>query len=629
MASRLIARRKKSTVLVSKRTLDEAIQRATMLAENMDPSDPELGQIEQAVDHMTQVLQAGNIDAYVDDAVNPQEARKLKNEVDMILKMHRAQRDLQQVNNVPDSAVYQHGADQYPSGAAESGQYEYDPNMPQSLHPISESVHASKKADGGAAFVSDRDEKAEAKAPEHLEVPRVAKRKVKKEAEDPIPEPPVPPVPPADIAAPVPAPAPESVPNGGTNPIDFIPTETLIKVIGDLPKEDDFAQNKGKQDAVVQLTEILKSRPVLPPEQPEGAAPVAPAAAPAPVPPPVTASSKKADLGDHAMGDDGNIGGGSSPSQSISPSAKPNGTTSLRDEAPATPEKATIGFGGLNLSSLEEEKTADDFRTENYKITDEGVRPEFRGGAPSMQHQEEYGVPPTTEFPNEMIDTPTRGALPMHASVKVGVTPPGISEELMHKLKKEYPGDKEKAYATAWSIHNKKESALKEISAALDKFAAGYGGGWYTSYKPLDVTEDGGRTPEIGEAHSKLEDHTGISHPATTEPIKLNDQQGLKTGAKVAAEMTTGKAVKESEQIGNDLKKMYLDAKSLTQVNDTRAVREAVEAIFRAADMFDEATKTLNKQHQQEESEAEAAKVKSENKGKKSSFGGLAVAAGE
>jgi hypothetical protein len=631
--SKFIAARrsKKSTVVVSKRTLEEAIARANMLVENLmegDQNDPEIAKVEQAVQHMTQVLKAdpqqmrqdgaSSISDYMDDAKMPEQARRLKSEVDMILKMHKAYRDRQQVQNVPDSAVYQHGADQYPSGATESGQYQFDPNMKNNLRPIAEPVHASKKnADGGAAFSTDRDEKGEAKAPEKLEVPRVAKKK--KEA---VPEPaaPVPAAVPAPEAA---APAPAA---GGANPIDYIPTETLIKVIGDLPKEDDFAQNKGKQDAVVQLTEILKSRPVLPPEQ-EAAAP-APAAstapalsepAPAAPVPPVAASAKKADLGDHAVSDDGSIGGGSSPSRSISPSSKPSGSIAPRNEATPSPEKATVGFGGLNLSSSE--KTADDYRIQDYKLTEEGVRP--TGGKPSMEEQEEHGVPGSVDFPNEMHETPT----PMHASVKVGVTPPGISEKLMHKLKSEYPGEPDKAYATAWSIHNQKESSLKVITAEIEKIAAGYGGGWYTSYKPMEVDEDGGRTPEIGEAHSKLEDNTGIKHPETTMPIKLNDQQSLKTGAKVAAEMTTGKAVKESETIGNDLKKMYLDAKSLTQVNDTRAVREAVEAIFRAADMFDEATKALNKQHQQEESEAAAAEIKAKNK--KSSLGGLAVAAGE
>ena len=33
--------------------------------------------------------------------------------------------------------------------------------------------------------------------------------------------------------------------------------------------------------------------------------------------------------------------------------------------------------------------------------------------------------------------------------------PPGFSEEEMQKLKKQYPGDEARAFATAWSIHNK------------------------------------------------------------------------------------------------------------------------------------------------------------------------------
>lgn len=34
-------------------------------------------------------------------------------------------------------------------------------------------------------------------------------------------------------------------------------------------------------------------------------------------------------------------------------------------------------------------------------------------------------------------------------------SPPSVSEELMHKLKREYPGQEEKAFATAWKIHKK------------------------------------------------------------------------------------------------------------------------------------------------------------------------------
>ena len=50
------------------------------------------------------------------------------------------------------------------------------------------------------------------------------------------------------------------------------------------------------------------------------------------------------------------------------------------------------------------------------------------------------------------------------------VTPPGVSEELMQKLKAEYGGDKEKAYATAWKIHGEQKS--KRLSKNV---AEGYG----------------------------------------------------------------------------------------------------------------------------------------------------------
>ena len=627
--SKLIIRRKKATVLVSVQTLQEAIKRANLAVEMLmkqDQNDPRINKIEGASNHMSRILTANpqqmkqdgvsSIADYMDDAKMPAEARKLKQEVDMISQISSELRGPGQAPAAPE----QQGVGYVPDSA----------------------VLSSQKEANGAAFVTDRDEKGEAKAPEKLEVPRLAARKKKKEAEDPAPEaaaapvPPVPPTPPAPVAE---APAPAAA---GGDAIDYIPTEMIIKSIAEIQKSEDFAQNRGKQDALIKLTEVLKSRPVLPAEPAEGQqAPAAPApastapalaepaAAPAgdaaigAAPAPVTAA-KTAELGDHAMGQNDTISDGSGASAAVGQGGTVSGgAPSPKALAPdAARPKAQSPFGGLSLSSALEEdsKTAEDYRIQDYKLTDEGIIPS--GGMPTMDEQERGGVH-SQSLPEQNME--------LEASMeKEAVTPPGISEELAHKIKSQYPGEKDKAYATMWKIHNEKESALKEISAAMDKFAsAGYGGGWFTSYKPMEVDEDGGRTPEIGEAHSHLEDHTGISKPAVTEPIKLNEQQGLKTGAKTAADMTTGKAVKESEQIGNDLKKMYLEAKSLTNVNDTRPVREAVEAIFRAADLFDEATKALNKQHQQEESEAEAAKIKDANKGKKSSLGGLAVAAGE
>src|SRR5271170_1053579 len=336
--SKLIGNRsKKSTVLVSTRTLQDAIRRANELVDSLmetNPNDPNINKVEAAVQHMSQVLNvnpqqmkqdgAMSVEDYMDNSKMPEEAMKLKNEVDMISKLQSRGGMQQQVNYVPDSAVEQ-------------------------------GVNASQKqADGSVGYITDRDEQGEARVPELLAVPRLAKKK--KEA---VPEEPA-------AAMPAPAPAPAA---GGVNPSEYIPTEALIKVIEDLPKEEDFAQNQGKQDALIELTNVLKSRPVLPPEPAEGAAPAAPAASTAPglaaeapaVPGPVAASAKKrADLGDHAMSQGETINNGSGAAAAIG-----NGGTSStpkqistdsgisRPQVPAAPEKAPMDLGGLNVASAE------------------------------------------------------------------------------------------------------------------------------------------------------------------------------------------------------------------------------------------------------------------------------------
>ncbi len=199
---------------------------------------------------------------------------------------------------------------------------------------------------------------------------------------------------------------------------------------------------------------------------------------------------------------------------------------------------------------------------------------------------------------------------------KVAVAPPG-SENVIHGLKEE--SDVDNPFAVAWSMYNKgdKMSAVKEAAGVLAKMASGAAGGaWSTDQDKGKVVEDGGRTPEVGEAHSKIDESPAkLDRPQTTLPIKL------------AGEMSTAKAVKEAERLGNELKKTYLDAKSICTVNDSRPVREFVEAIFRAGDMADEAVKTLNKQVMQEESEEEATKIKKDKKS--SSLKGLSLAASE
>jgi hypothetical protein len=206
--------------------------------------------------------------------------------------------------------------------------------------------------------------------------------------------------------------------------------------------------------------------------------------------------------------------------------------------------------------------------------------------------------------------------MPMAASSKVAVTPPGISEETMHKLKSEYPGEPDKAYATAWKIHNEKSSAA--IKAAAETFIsqvkkiAGGGGGFTWDQSTGDVTE-GSAIKEVTQAHAAVD-----LAPASLSPLTKDTELPIKLAA-----MSAAKAAKEAEKFGGQLKGMYLEAKALTEVNDSRPVREAVEGIYKAGDMFDEAVKVFAKQQSQEESEEAAAKVK----GKKSSFLGLSVAA--
>lgn len=470
---------KKSTILVSKQTVEQALTEGQALAEQWfeaNANDPRIDKLQDVMDHLSRILHqspqdlkaegVSSIEEYFDDAKKPAEAQMIKREVDMIAKWKRTAK--------PAVAPMAPGA---PS---------------QAVPAI-----ASKKG-SGAAFVSDRDENGEPKAPEKLEVPRVAKKKEKEAA--PEPAAPIPPAP--EAAAPVaPAPAPVAAPasaGGGLGPdgkfdIKTLSTEALAKAIKALTSIKEFEKDKSAQALIEEMTAELKTRPVEQepaPAAPAAAAPVpVPAAAPV-APAPIAASAKKAEMED--------------------------------------PGRAQVELGGLTVaSSLEEDG-------------------------------------------------------PVFAS----------SEE--------------------------KDAVTGIVAAAAYIVASGNGGAWFVDDgDTFEVTENGGRTPEIAEAHSKLEDNTGVEKPATTQPIKF------------AADMTSGKAVREAEGFGEQLKKMYLDAKSITSVNDSRPVREAVESIFRAAKQLEAAVSVLNKQQMQEAAEEEAAKIKSEQKKKSSEFGGLSFAAGE
>jgi len=490
IANRTAAKGKKSTLLLSVQTAKDAVQIGKSLLNAYmaeDINGPQVDKLAEAVDHLEALLYsqpdqmqqegATNVEDYFDDAILPDVARQAKAEVDMISQLRREQRPAQVTKQPAQQPVAQ------------------------------PAMASSEKAAGNDAFVTDRDESGSPKAPEKLEVPRIAAKK--KEAQ---PE-----------AAPAPPAAAPAAPAAGGGSLDALfaklPSDFVADLVKKLTSLEGFEQDKDVQAAVENLAGILQTRPV------EAApAPGAPAAAP-------TASAKKG----------GDFGGKQAPP-----------------------------FGKKDEAKKEDKK--DDKKASSNPI---------------------FG-------------------LNLVAAEKVAVAPPG-REDQVKALKKE---DVDNPYAVAWSSYNKghKGSALKQAAAAVAaEMAKAAAGGFTWDQDTGDVVESAGRTPEVAEAHSKVDEAPAhLDRPTTTSPIKL------------AADMSAAKAVKEAERLGNELKKTYLDAKAICTVNDSRPVREFVESIFRAGDMADEAVKTLNKQVMQEESEEEAAKIK---KDKKSSFRGLAFVA--
>jgi hypothetical protein len=477
-------RQKKATITTSKQAVEQAIMAANEQVEQLmdgDVNNPQIQKLQESTDFLSSILKktpqemaqdgVSSIEEYFDDAIQPEIANRVKQEVSMITQQQGTQGST--VTALPTKQI--------------------------SPTAVPAMASAKKKADG-SAFVSDRDEKGEAKAPEKLVVPRLA-TKDKKAAPAVAPTPVA-----AAPVAPNPAAAgttanPTPIPPKGSFDIKSLSTEALAKTVKALVSIKEFEEDKSAQALIEALTAELKTRPI---EQDESKSP---AAAPAPGPAPAAAPA---------------------PALPVAASQKKKSF----DE----PSQAIVDLGGLNVAP-EEPPQGD------------------RGGVGADTGASDGGA----------AGGPSGGGF-----------------------------------------------------IASGKAASGNSGGAFVTDEDTGtVVEDGGRTQEIGEAHAKRDDNTGITLPATTLPIKL------------AVEMTTGKALKEAERFGSDLKRLYLDAKPLVSVNGTRSVREAVEAIFRAADLFNEATKTLSKQQQQEESEEAVTKIKAENKGKKSSFLGLSVAASE
>lgn len=110
----------------------------------------------------------------------------------------------------------------------------------------------------------------------------------------------------------------------------------------------------------------------------------------------------------------------------------------------------------------------------------------------------------------------------------------------------------------------------------------------------------------IPEGKDEEEDNTGVTHPPTELPKAA------------AAAITLDKALRLIETITEELQGIYLDAKAITTVNETRPVRDAVESIFHSVKALGNAQKVLAKQKKQDEEEAAAAEANAA-KAKKSS----------
>jgi len=579
MKSRMITRRK-ATVLISKATLEQAVAEGNAIANNLletSPHDPRLDELSEAIGRLqgvlgksqTEMQQEGvaSLEGYLDNAKMPEVAEAIKRDVDLVAKIRRDLRPERIIDEVPmaDKPVQAAGS-------------------------------------GSENWTTDRNEKGEPKTPETAEVPRLAGKK-KKEAETPVAE-----AAPAVTAPAVAPPAAGTVSDASV--LEVLPTEFILKMVEDLPKQEGFQENKQLQDALIRITEILKSRPVVPEVAPEAAA--APKAAASKEPfggkqaPPF--GSKEKDEKKEASAEkkaDGQIY-----------EVHPNEGAPQKDFVKNIPQSQGAAYKGAAKRAAGADAPASiagvNSQTPDPQSAFVAEIPQSQGAAAKSAGE---GVSRKEE---RVDDVP----IVCTGADKTAVAPPGW-EDTVKDMKKEK--DIDNPWALAWSMKNKGYTPhagrwlVKRKGAAYvwKKFGAGAAGGaWSNDGVKGDVMDDGGNTADVTEAHSKIDESPArLERPETTSMMKLT------------SEMTTGKALKMATDVQEKLKGIYLDAKQLTTANNTQPVRAAVELVYAAFSAFDGAVKAINKQKMQEEQEAEAQAI-SEKK-KKSSFGGLALAIAE
>jgi hypothetical protein len=572
--------RRKATVLISKATLEQAVAEGNAIANNLletSPHDPRLDELSEAIGRLqgvlgksqTEMQQEGvaSLEGYLDNAKMPEVAEAIKRDVDLVAKIRRDLRPERIIDEVPmaDKPVQAAGS-------------------------------------GSENWTTDRNEKGEPKTPETAEVPRLAGKK-KKEAETPVAE-----AAPAVTAPAVAPPAAGTVSDASV--LEVLPTEFILKMVEDLPKQEGFQENKQLQDALIRITEILKSRPVVPEVAPEAAA--APKAAASKEPfggkqaPPF--GSKEKDEKKEASAEkkaDGQIY-----------EVHPNEGAPQKDFVKNIPQSQGAAYKGAAKRAAGADAPASiagvNSQTPDPQSAFVAEIPQSQGAAAKSAGE---GVSRKEE---RVDDVP----IVCTGADKTAVAPPGW-EDTVKDMKKEK--DIDNPWALAWSMKNKGYTPhagrwlVKRKGAAyvMKKFSGGgtSGGGAWTADQSTGDIETGAAIPEVSEAHGKRDDNTGIKRPETTLPMRLS------------SEMTTGKALKLATDTQEKLKGIYLESKQLTTANNTQPVRAAVELVYAAFSAFDGAVKAINKQKMQEEQEAEAMAIT--EKKKKSSFGGLTLATAE
>jgi len=616
MKSNLIARRKKAKLLVSLDTLRQAVQEAYKLEPILQSTnDARLEQLHAATAWLSDILALGtDAERSLDDAASPRYAQTAKKYVNWIGQL----------------------AGQFRTTVKQT---EMPPKAPQAVAASS----------GSDPWVTDRDKEDKAKAPEKAEVPRLATKKTAQPA--------APGAAPAATPPPPPPPVPAAGPDGSVD-VHQMSSDALSKVVKALA--DVELNDKAALALVEQAAKELKGRPV--------------EAAPEPAPKAAAIGAVPGKKVTHVVYD-----------------ASPNGYTVFimaggeivdeynagnhpQDSMASLPsnDPTAVPFEGiLEAARRTAEEMAEEHGVPGQVSRDEDILSEERGDDP---------------LGDDGVDRKVFGGLNMasaekEATGKVAVAPPG-AEHAVKEMKKD--PDIDNPFALAWYMKNKgdkfKGSSFKEAQAAMRKeladhylkLATGQGGSWFVhNQDTLKVKEDGGRTPEIAEAHG-LEDEgpAKLDRPATELPSKFaadtmyctkchkdahtKTSKGLTrcadcgsvlftspeaqggnisaTGKNVVAadEVSASKALKQVEKLAERLKEMYLDAKEVTEANDSRPVREAVEAIYRAYDLLGQAAKVLGKQQMQEQAEEDAVKQKEKGKKKKGSLlDDLSLAAAE